>query len=345
MTRDPRGVKVLPVCHPRGCRSYVVVDPATREACVVDPVLDLLGEIRRLLGEASAHLVWVVDTHSHADHVSGAAALRDRTDCEVVMHPASGAAVATVAPSDGEVLPLGETQLTVHHAPGITPDAIVLEAPGAMFTGDTLLIGTVGLRDAPGADARAWFDSLQRLFADRDPRTVLHPGHDDMGRTMTTLRQERTGNGWLRENDFDAFRERFVADDRRLREDAADVLAANREGVTRLPADVAAASGLQDPAHATEAALQRTKAWQPPEDARPAAPLGPGRLALLIGGSAAILGTVLGYLVHDVFHVLAGLAGAVLVGAALTRSAGGRRGRTREPSLYYAGPARKGIGE
>ena len=272
MTRDPRGVQVLPVCHPRGCRTYVVVDPGTKEACVVDPVLDVLGDVLRILREESARLVWVVDTHSHADHVSGAAALRERTGCEVVMHPAAGAAAATVAAADGEVLPLGEALLRVHHAPGITPDAVVLEVPGALFTGDTLLIGTVGLRDAPGADAAAWFDTLHRIFAERDASTVLHPGHDDMGRVMTTLKQERTGNGWLRENDFDAFRDRFEADDRPLREDAAGVLAANREGVTRLPADVAAASGLQDPAHATEAALKRTKAWESADDGAPGGP-------------------------------------------------------------------------
>ncbi len=345
MSRDPRGVKVVPVCHPRGCRSYVVVDPVSKEACVVDPVLDLLGDILRILREESAKLLWVVDTHSHADHVSGAAALRERTACDVVMHPAASGGVATVAPADGEILPIGEAVLRVHHAPGITADALVLEVPGALFTGDTLLIGTVGLRDAPGADARAWFDSLQRIFSDRDPATVLHPGHDDMGRTMTTLKHERTGNTWLRENDFDTFRERFEADDRPLREDAAEVLAANREGVTHLPADIAAASGLQDPAHATEAALKRTRAWEAPDDAPPPAPLGAARRWLLLGGAAVIVATLLGFLVHDVFHAFAGLAGVGLVGAALQGGGPRKRRRSAEPSLYYAGPTRKTIGE
>lgn len=344
MTRDPRGVKVVPVCHPRGCRSYVVVDPATREACVVDPLLDLLGETLRILRDESARLVWVVDTHSHADHVSGAAALRERLSCDVVMHPQAPGAVATVRPADGDPLPLGETTLRVLHAPGNTADALVLEAPGALFTGDTLLIGTVGLRDAPGSDPDAWFATLHRVFGDRDESTVIHPGHDDMGRTLTTLKQERTGNRWLREDDVEAFRDRYGADDRPVNADAVEVLAVNREGVTRLPRDVEAASGLVDPAHATEAALQRGSAWEPTAPVSSTTPVGASRPAVLAGGAVAVLGTLLGFLLHPAFHVLAGLAGAALVGVAL-QAGGRRRRRGREPSLYYAGPTRKGVGE
>lgn len=342
MTRDPRGVKVVPVCHPLGCRSYVVVDPTTREAAVVDPLLDRIADIVRVIGEHDASVRWIVDTHSHADHLSGAAALRERTGAEVVMHPTAPSAVATTRPDDGARLPLGEGALVVHHAPGNTADALVLEAPGTLFTGDTLLIGTVGLCDAPGSDATAWFESLRRIFADRPDATVLHPGHDDMGRTLTTLRQERTGNHWLREDDFEAFEARFASDDRPACEDAEEILAANREGLQRVPRDLAPASGLVDPAHATEAALRRTHAW---ERARPTPGTGPERpLAgiLLIGGALVLLGTLLGFLVHDLFHTLSGLVGAVLIGLALRP--GRRRTRKGEPSLFYEGPVRKTIG-
>jgi len=344
MARDPRGVKVLPVCHPRGCRSYVVVDPTTREACVIDPLLDHIGETLRHLSDEHATLRYIVDTHSHGDHLSGAAALRERTDGAVVMHPSATSAVATIRQQDGQVLPFGEAGLTFHHAPGNTEDALVVEVPGALFTGDTLLIGTVGLRDVPGSDPQAWFATLHRIFDHRDEATILHPGHDDMGRVQTTLKAERAGNGWLREDDFDAFRDRFDADDRPAADGASDVLDANREGLTRVPRDLEAASGFLDPAHATEAELQRTKAWERSDPTPAASGIGVAPVSVLALAGLVLLGTILGYLVHDLGHVLSGLAGVALIALALGPQAGGRRKKKREPSLFYEGPVRKTIG-
>lgn len=345
MARDPRGVKVLPVCHPKGCRSYVVVDPTTKEACVVDPLLDHLGETLRLLSEENAHLRYIVDTHSHADHLSGAAALCERSDAEVVMHPAAPSKVASVRPQDGQTLPLGDARLTFHHAPGNTEDSLVVEVPGALFTGDTLLIGTVGLRDAPGSDARAWFDTLQRIFDGRPETTILHPGHDDMGRIQTTLKAERTGNGWLREDDFEAFQARFDADDRPASGHADDVLVANREGLQRVPRDLRAVSGFVDPAHTTEAALQRERAWERTEATPAAGGTGAQPVPLIALGLVIVLGTVLGFLVHEGAHLLSALGGVGLIGMALGPQAGGRRRRKREPSLFYEGPVRKTISD
>ena len=203
--RDPRRVEVVPISHPKGCRCYVVVEPESRDACVVDPLLDRVKEIADALSEKHASLRWIVDTHSHGDHLSGAAALKARAGGEVVMHPAAPSEVATVRPADGDVLPFGEVGLKVWHAPGNSPDGLVVEAAGALFTGDVMLIGTVGLQDVPGADARAHWDTLKRLFAGRPETTVIHPGHDDMGRHLSTLKAELRGNRWLREDDFDAF--------------------------------------------------------------------------------------------------------------------------------------------
>ncbi len=344
MTRDPRKVKVQPIEHPKGCRSYVVIDPASREAVVIDPLLDRVSETLRVLADEGAKLQWIVDTHSHADHLSGAALLHERTGCDVIMHPSAASDVATHRAADGETLLLGDLPFVLHHAPGNTPDGIVVEVPGALFTGDTLLIGTVGLQDAPGADPRKLFDTLHRLFDDRPEVTVIHPGHDDMGRSLTTIKQERTGNAWLREDDYDAFVRRFAQDDRATCEDGAQILDANRQGLTRVPRDLATVGGLQDPAHATESALRRQAAWGDGGATSSAGTDGPIGALLLIGGAVVVAATLLGWLLTPVLHALAAVVGAVFIGLGL-RPTSGRRRRREGPSLFYEGPQRKGIGE
>jgi glyoxylase-like metal-dependent hydrolase (beta-lactamase superfamily II) len=311
---------------------------------VVDPVLDRLGEVLRVLSEEQATLRHVVETHSHADHVSGAAALRERTGAEVVMHPEAPSEVATRRAADGEELPLGESWIRVRHAPGNTQDSLVLEVPGAVFTGDTLLIGTVGLRDVPGADPEAWFASLHRILDPLPDATVVHPGHDDMGRTQSTVGLQRGSNGWLRAEDRDTFLVRYAAGERPVCADATEILEANRVGARRVPREITAAGGLLDPAHTTEAALRGASPYQagsagpPPPSAR-----GPLHGILLVGGAAALLGAVLGWGIHPALHGLSALAGLALVLLAL-RSEGGRRRRRSEPGLYYQGPVRRSIG-
>jgi glyoxylase-like metal-dependent hydrolase (beta-lactamase superfamily II) len=338
MVRDPRSVEVVPIRHPRGCRSYVVVDPESREAAVVDPLLDHLRETIDALEAQRATLRWIVDTHSHGDHLSGAAALGARTGAAIVAHPKSPAGYATHRPADGERLPLGEQDLVVHHAPGITADALVLEAPGALFTGDTLLIGTVGLRDAPGSDGLAWYETLHRVFGGRSDETIVHPGHDDMGRDLTTLRAERTGNRWLREDDREAFLALYRGDGRSVRTDAPRILEANRTGLEKLPRDLEPASGLEAPAARPPSAPRRPPAPRPTETA----PAGGAALAglLVACGLLAAAGTVLGWLVAPWLHGLSLLAGLLLLGAGLPALEARRRRRPNEPELHYLGPSR-----
>jgi glyoxylase-like metal-dependent hydrolase (beta-lactamase superfamily II) len=339
MVRETGIVDVYSIRHPRGCRSYVIVDPDSREACVVDPLLDHLRETLDLLSEHKASLRWIVDTHAHGDHLSGAAALAERAGGDVVCHPRSESEVATFRAEDGMHLPFGAHHLIVRHAAGITADSLVLEAPGAMFTGDTLLIGTVGLRDAPGSDADAWFDSLERLFAEREDELVLHPGHDDMGRDRTTLKAERRGNRWLREDDRESFHALYDADTREPRKDAPTILEANRGGLQKVPPDVDSASGFEAP---TETVARESRYAGPRSvDEPPVAAASDGIAGLLVlSGALCALGTVLGWMVHPALHAISLLASLLLLGAGLPVMEARRRRRAKGETFYYTGPSR-----
>lgn len=337
MVRDPRRVQVHAIRHARGCRSYVIVDPRSHEAAVVDPLLEHLRETVDALASRKGRLRWIVETHAHGDHLDGAAALQKRSGGDIVAHPDHPLAAVTVRATDGQRLPLGEQDLVVHHAPGNTADALVLEAPGALFTGDTLLIGSVGLRDAPGSDGRAWFATLRRLFAQRDEDTVLHPGHDDMGRIMTTVRAERTGNRWLREDDLDAFLDLYAADDRPTCEEADRILAANREGAERVDRELTAVGGFRSPVERIEADLRDRKDPLAGDDDEPAT--GPAPTGwFLVTGALAAAGSVLGWLVHPGLHGLSLAAGVLLLGLGLPGVEARRRRRSElRRNLQYQG--------
>ena len=337
MVRDPRRVEVDPICHAKGCRSYVVADPKTGETAVIDPLLEHLRETLDAVS-GRRQLRWIIETHSHGDHLSGAAALARKTGAEVVTHPASPSDFPDVRAADGHVLPLGAHALRVHHAPGNAADALVVEAPGALFTGDTLLIGTVGLRDAEGSDADAWFATFRRLFDDRDDAVVVHPGHDDMGRTMTTMQAERRGNRWLREDDLEAFRALYRADDRPPAPQTERILQANREGTERVHAAAAATAGFQSPVERGEAERRdRDRPLGRETESTAPAPSRGGTLSLL-AGTLCTAGTLAGWWVHPGFHGLSLVAALLLLARGLRLQEARRKRRlAARGTLFYGG--------
>ncbi len=176
-----------------GCRSYLVADPQSREAMIVDPLREKVDEYLDLLTARGLKLRYTVETHTHADHLSGSARLKDLTGCQMLMHQASTAPCVDRPLLDGDVVELGRLRIEVIATPGHTQDGLCLVMPGRVLTGDTLLIEACGRTDLPTGDAQALWTSLQRLAALPDDTLVL-PAHDYKGRRASTIGREKLHN-------------------------------------------------------------------------------------------------------------------------------------------------------
>ncbi|MEZ4402599.1 MAG: MBL fold metallo-hydrolase [Kofleriaceae bacterium] len=173
--------------------TYLVADRATGEAALIDPVLEQVDRDLELVAQLGLRLTAVLDTHVHADHVTAAGKLRERTGARTY---ASGAGAPCVDQplTDGQVVQIGDVTLTAVATPGHTDDSLCLVADGAVFTGDTLLIRGCGRADFQNGDPGALYDSITgKLFTLPDPTTV-YPGHDYRGRTVSTIGEEKQWN-------------------------------------------------------------------------------------------------------------------------------------------------------
>ena len=184
--------------NPGACRTYLIVSPSTREAALVDPVLEHVDSYLRTLAASALDLRYVVDTHSHADHVSGAALLLDRKRAEYVMHAKSPVRFVTTPVSDGSTLACGDLTLEFIETPGHTKDSVSIRCAGAILTGDWLFIGGAGRTDLPGGDPAEHWESLQKVIPTLPDETALLPAHDYRGQTTSRIDQERRTNPSLK---------------------------------------------------------------------------------------------------------------------------------------------------
>ncbi len=174
--------------------TYLVADTASREAAIIDPVREQGERDARLIEELGFSLRYVLETHVHADHVTGADALRRRFGAQVVLHENSHASCADLLVADGDVLNLGAEPIAILHTPGHTDGDISYLIGGAVLTGDALLIRGCGRTDFQAGDAPTLYDSItHKLFALADD-TVVYPGHDYHGRTASTIGEEKRFN-------------------------------------------------------------------------------------------------------------------------------------------------------
>jgi len=233
-------LEVTALPHPQGCRAYVVVDPVSQEALVLDAHLDQSLEIAARVSAEGWRVRWVVDSHTHADHPSGSVPLAAQLDAMRVAHARSKHVGVTHLPDDGEPLALGDLAVTVRHAPGHTPDHLVLVSEGVAFSGDSLFIGSVARADFLGGDAGHLYDSIHEVLLPMPDETVLYPGHDYQGRVHSTIGAERASNPWLQLGERDEFVAAITANKPPEPANMAALLRLNVEG-TPIPASVSAA--------------------------------------------------------------------------------------------------------
>ena len=187
-----------------GCLGYLVADEANGTAWVIDPRLDQVDDIAQAARARGLRVVHVLDTHTHVDHVSGAAGLARRTGADILAHAESKLTHTARRIRGGDTLRLGTRSVRVLDAPGHTPDSLALLVDGHLFTGDALLAGTAGRTDLPGGSASDLFDTFRR-FETLPDDTVVHPGHDYGGGAVTTIGAEKARNRLFRERDRASF--------------------------------------------------------------------------------------------------------------------------------------------
>jgi sulfur dioxygenase len=195
-----------------GTYTYLLAARAGGEALLIDPVLGKLERYLKLLGELQLRLVKAIDTHVHADHVTALGALRDRTRCVTVMGRESAVDRVSMRVGDGDKVEIEGLRLTALHTPGHTDDSYSFLLPDRVFTGDTLLIRGTGRTDFQNGDPSMQYDSLFNKLLKLPEATLVYPGHDYKGDTVSSIGEERAHNPRLQV----ATREDYVAQMRAL---------------------------------------------------------------------------------------------------------------------------------
>lgn len=185
--------------------SYLLASRRGGEALIIDPVIERVERYLQLLRELDLKLVKAVDTHLHADHITGLGALRDRTHCITVMGERSCVDVVSMRVSDGDRLEIEGVELEVLYTPGHTDDSYSFRMTDRVFTGDTLLIRGTGRTDFQNGDARAQYRSIFERLLTLPDETLVFPGHDYKGDTASTIGEERRCNPRLQVKSVDEY--------------------------------------------------------------------------------------------------------------------------------------------
>ncbi|MCB0218140.1 MAG: MBL fold metallo-hydrolase, partial [Chrysiogenetes bacterium] len=179
--------------------TYLLADEQNREAVIIDPVRDQVERDVQLIEELGLKLLYVLDTHVHADHITGAGVLRGRLGAKTVVSKHGGAPCADVPVDEGDTVKFGACTIEVRSTPGHTNGCVtyVTGDKSMAFTGDALLIRGSGRTDFQQGDSRKLYRSVREKIFTLPDETKLYPGHDYKGRTVTTVGEEKRFNARL----------------------------------------------------------------------------------------------------------------------------------------------------
>ena len=185
--------------------TYLLASRHGGEALIIDPVIERVDRYIQLLRELDLRLVKAIDTHLHADHITGLEALRERTQCLTVMGEQTKADVVSIRVTDGDRVGIEGLTLDVAYTPGHTDDSYSYLLPDRVFTGDTLLIRGTGRTDFQNGDPRAQYKSLFGRLLKLPDETLVYPAHDYKGDTVSTIGEERAFNPRLQVTSIDDY--------------------------------------------------------------------------------------------------------------------------------------------
>jgi glyoxylase-like metal-dependent hydrolase (beta-lactamase superfamily II) len=181
--------------------TYLIASAKGREAIMIDPVLDNIEEYISLLNEFDLKLVKVIDTHIHADHITGASALRDQTKCVTIMGDQTPADTVEIKVKDEEIIKLDQLEIKALHTPGHTSDSFSFLMNDHLFSGDTLLINGTGRTDFQNGSAKDAYNSIFNRLLKLPAETLLYPGHDYNGKKVSSIGNEKKFNPRLQVKD------------------------------------------------------------------------------------------------------------------------------------------------
>ncbi|MEJ2454939.1 MAG: MBL fold metallo-hydrolase [Candidatus Thiodiazotropha sp.] len=174
--------------------TYLVWDQATREAAIIDSVREQLERDIQLIRELDLTLMYALETHVHADHITASGLLRERLGCKVGVHTQVGSDCPDIKLRDNDRIRLGGQQLEVLYTPGHTDTDVCYLGEGVVFTGDILLIHGSGRTDFQSGDAARSYDSITSRLFTLPEQTLVYPAHDYNGFTCSTIGEEKRFN-------------------------------------------------------------------------------------------------------------------------------------------------------
>ena len=185
--------------------TYLISSGKGREALIIDPVKENVGDYIKLLKELDLKLVKVIDTHIHADHVTGASKLKDITKCSTIMGAHSPAETVEIKVNDDEYINLDNLKIRAMYTPGHTSDSYSFLMDNYLFSGDTLLINGTGRTDFQNGSSKDAYNSIFNRLLKLPDETLLYPAHDYKGQKVSTIGKEKKHNPRLQVGSVDEY--------------------------------------------------------------------------------------------------------------------------------------------
>ena len=185
--------------------TYIIASAEGREALIIDPVLENVEDYIKILNQLNLKLVKVIDTHIHADHVTGAGKLRDKTKCVTIMGEHTPTNAVEVKVKDDEIIQLDKFKIRALYTPGHTSDSFCFLMNNYLFSGDTLLINGTGRTDFQNGSSKDAYNSIFNRLLKLPDETLLYPAHDYKGETVSTIGKEKRSNPRLQVKNVDEY--------------------------------------------------------------------------------------------------------------------------------------------